>query len=262
MRSATLALVLAVVLVTAGCSAFGSSRPPSDQRALDAVNRSQESVAAVESYRFTLDGHVTATADDERVSFDVTGEGAVNVSRQRLNATIRARDGSARMHDATRSVYVTGYTAYTECRVGWGRENLTRSTRWVEHTPLGRELALLNQTHVYWRGTETVNGTEAAVVVAHPTKEELQSVADARGTGTTDFEDANVQNVTETVWFDTETWRPLKAHREVHVEGGVFSSSSATATVTLWFAGYDRPTSVSRPSFDPDETWRGGCPGE
>lgn len=265
MRSAFPALALAVLLVTAGCSSvLGPSRPSSDQRALDAVNRSQEAVADVESYRFTLDGHVAATDGDERVSFDVTGEGAVNVSRQRLNATARADDGSAPapMHDETRSAYVTGYTAYTECRVGWGRENLTRSTPWVDHTPLGQELALLNRTDVYWRGTETVNGTEAAVVVAYPTKEELRSVADAQGAGAADFEDANVQNVTETVWFDTETWRPLKVKREVRVEQGVFSSSSATATVTLRFIGYDRPTNVSRPSFDPDETWETDCPGE
>lgn len=262
-RSVPLALVLAVVLVTAGCSAvFGSSRPPSDGRALDAVNRSQESLAAVESYRFTLDGHVTATDGEERASFDVAGEGVVNVSRQRLNATARASDGSTFVHDDTRSAYVTGYTAYTECRVGWGRENLTRSTPWVGHTPLGRELALLNRTDVYWRGTDTVNGTEAAVVVAYPTEEELQSVADARGTGAANFEDANVQNVTETVWFDTETWRPLKVQREVRIEGGVFSSSRATATVTLRFTGYDRPTDVTRPAFDPDETWKAGCPGE
>jgi len=263
MRSATLALVLAVVLVTAGCSGLlGPSRPPSDQRALDAVNRSQEAVADVESYRFALDGHVTATDGDERGALDVTGEGVANVSRQRLNATISADDGSAPapMHDATRSAYVTGYTAYTECRVGWGRENLTRSTPWVDHTPLGRELALLNRTDVYWRGTETVNGTEAAVVVAYPTKGELQSLADAQGT--TDFEDANVKNVTETVWFDTGSWRPLKVRREVRVGGGVFSSSTATATVTLRFANYDRPTTVTRPSFDPNETWHAGCPGE
>jgi hypothetical protein len=63
------------------------------------------------------------------------------------------------------AVCLTGYTAYRECaRVGRERENLPRSARWLGYTPIGEQLAPLDRTDVYWRGTGTVDGTEAAVL--------------------------------------------------------------------------------------------------
>ena len=136
MRPALPVLLLAMLLVTAGClgGVFGPSRPPSDERALD--------------------GRAEATGDDDSPSVDLSGSGAANVTRRRLNATTRAR-GTAR------SSYVDGHTAYTECaRIGWARENLTRSAPWVDYTPLGQQLEVLDRSNVYWRGTRTVDGTE------------------------------------------------------------------------------------------------------
>lgn len=253
MRPALPVLLFALLLITTGClGVFGPSRPPSDQRALDTVSRSQAAMANVTSYRFTLDGHMEATNDDESLSFDVAGSGAVNVSRQRLNATIRARESS-------RSTYITDDTVYTECsRMGWGRENLTRSIRWLNYTPVGEQLALLDRTNVYWRGTETVDGTPAAVVTAAPTKRELESVTDAKGTGETGIGTVKVQNVTVTVWMSTETDRVLKAQREIRINRG---GTTATATMTFRFTDYNEPIVVTRPTFDEDAVWTIGCPG-
>lgn len=253
MRPALPAFLFAAMLITTGClGVFGSSRPPSDQRALDAVSRSQTAMDDVTSYRFSLEGHMEATTNDDSLSFDVTGGGDVNVSRHRLNATVRARE-------ASRSTYVTGYTAYTECsRMGWERENLTRSTRWFNYTPAGEQLALLDRTNVYWRGTETVNGTKASVVTAHPTKRELESVADAKGTGETGIGNVNLRNVTVTVWISTETSRLMKAQREIRLSRG---GATATATMTFRFTDYDEPITVVRPPFDEDAVWHTGCPG-
>ena len=253
MRFALPALLLAALLVTAGCAqVLGPSRPPSDQRALDAVNRTQAASTDVDAYQFSMDGHVEASKGDERVSVDVTGDGAVDVDDRRMGVTTHARD-------ATRSSYVAGHTAYTECgRMGWGRENLSASARWFNYTPVGNQLALLDRTDVYWRGTETIDGTEAGVVVAYPTKQELLSVAESHGSDLTDLQGANVKNVTVTVWISQETGRLLKARRDITLKR---NGATATATVTFRFSGYDEPVNVTRPSFDEDHVWEVGCPG-
>jgi len=257
MRSALPALLLAALLVTAGCAeVLGPSRPPSDQRAVDAVDRSLAATADVESYRFTFDGGAEASKDHEQVQLDVGGEGVVDVAGQRLNVTTRADDD-------TRRVYMTDEAAYRECATpwsGWGRENLSGSTEWLNYTPAGEQLALLDRTDVYWRGTETVDGTEAAVVVAYPTKDELRSVAEAQGTDVTDLANVNLQNATVTVWIAEETGLLLKARRDLEMKR---RGATATVTVTFRFSGYDAPVNVTRPPFDEDDVWETeGCPGE
>lgn len=254
MRPVLPALLLASLLVMTGClgGVFGPSRPPSDERALDAVDRGLTAAGDVASYRFSVDGRVEATGDGDTRTIDLSGGGVANVTRRRLNATTRARG-------AARSSYVDGYTAYTECtRIGWARENLTRSTPWIDHSPLGQQLALLNRSNVYWRGTRTLDGTEAAVVTAWPTQQELRSVADARGTGGPDLDGGNVENVTVTAWIGVETGRLLRTRNEIRVARG---GATATATLTLRFTGYDEPVDVERPSFDGDALWETGCPG-
>jgi hypothetical protein len=254
MRPALPALLLAAMLVTVGClgvDPFGPSRPPSDERALDAVDRSR-AAADVDSYRFAVDGRVEATGNGESLSVDLDGSGVVNASRRRMSATSRARG-------TTRSTYVTGDTAYTECpRMGWERENLTRSTPWLDYTPLGRQLALLDRSRVYWHGTGSVDGTDAAVVTARPTERELRAVADARGTGGPDLDDGNVRNVTVTAWIDVGTDRLLRTRTDVRVAR---RGATATATLTTRFTDYGEPVDVERPPFDRDALWGTGCPG-
>lgn len=258
-QSARVVAVVLVVLLASGClGVFGSSRPPSDQRALDAVDRARDALADVSSYRTGLDGRVTATSGDDDYSADVTGDVSVNVSTRRLNATSRVRGQST--GESIRRTFVTGDTVYTECsRMGWERRNFSGSTPWVSYTPAGQQLALLNRSNVYWRGTERVAGTETAVVVAHPTTREFESVPDVRETTTAEFGGATVDNATVTVWLDTTTWRPVKAQRHLTVRGG---GNRATATVTLRFVDYDEPTRVARPHFDEDAVWTLGCPGD
>lgn len=251
MRSALPALLLAAVLVTAGCaSVLGPSRPPSDPRATEAVDRAAAATDDLDSYRFTLDGDVRASEGDESVRVDVAGDGVVDVVDRRMRVTTES-DGE------TRETYVMETTAYTECpRLGWSRENISSSTRWLNHTPVGQQLALLQRTDVYWRGTDTVGGTEAVVVEAYPTAEELRSVAAAHGGDVADLEDARVQNVTVTVWFDRETDRPLRAERYVRVKRG---GATAEATVTFGFHGYGEPVNVTRPDLDDEVVRDLGC---
>lgn len=262
MRQSLPVLLLVVALVTSGCAGvLGPSRAPSDQRAVDAVDRSRAAMQDVTSYRTEVDGHVEATGDGEQVTVDMTGDVVVDVSARQMNATGEVEDashGGGPAFDSTQSTYVDGYTASVECpRVGWARQNLSADNPWTTYTPAGQQLALLNRTNVYWRGTETVDGVETAVVVAYPTEEELESVPGIEGRGAADFEDANLENATVTVWLDTRTDRPVKAQREIRASRG---GSTATAVSTFRFTDYDEPATVTEPEFG-GSRWDTSCPG-
>jgi len=216
-------------------------------------------MADVGSYRTTVDGEVVATAEDERVSFRIRGEVLVNVTSQRLNATARVEGlPGANPGGDPSETYLDGYTAYMECaRVGWERRNLSRSEPWLDYTPLGQHLALLNRTEVYWRGTDTVDGRNASVVVAYPTKEDLEAV-DLRSVGMAErLESATVENLTVTVWLDVGTDRPIRIRRDVV---GSQDGATARANGTYRFTDFDAPTHLGAPEID-GTTWATGCPG-
>jgi len=244
MRPPLAAPVVVVLLVASGCLGFGGpDRPPSDDRAEATVADARAAVTDVTAYRTRIDGQVVAQDGDDRLSASFDGNIRVNASQRRLNATVRASDGGqgAGLSSGTRRAYVDNYTAYSECRVGWERRNLSEGRPWIDYTPAGQQLLLLNNTDVYWRGTETVDGTEAALVVAYPTEEELQVTSEVTGTEQTDFEDASLENATVRLWVDTSTDRPVRAQREIELSDG---GATATATVTFRFRGYDEPTTA------------------
>jgi outer membrane lipoprotein-sorting protein len=113
-------LVLAVCFVTllAGCGTFfGDSPPPSDERAVTAIEEANRSVTAVETYRFEMEMHVTASDGDQSQTVRADGDGAVNVSTKRMQATTQTQD-------QTGSSYADGYKAYQECQDPWGRNTL------------------------------------------------------------------------------------------------------------------------------------------
>jgi len=93
--------------------------------------------------------------------------------------------------------------------------------------------------------------------VASPTADEIQSAPRVRSVGS-GVTDANVQNVTVTVWLDTETDLPVKARREIEVAKG---DTTATVTVSYRFTDYDEPTAVTGPNLAEKNSWTSGCPG-
>lgn len=246
MRAALRALLVAVLLATAGCAGvFGPDRPPSDERALDQLNRSGAAVTDVDSYRYRVDGRVEASKGDEEASATIEGSGVVDVADRRMMVTLRS-EGETQFGGDERRAYLLGRTRYTECPLaGWGRENLSAEDPWLSLTPVGRQLALLNETDVYWRGTRELDGQAANVVVAYPTKEELIA-ADTRSTDTTDLEGANVQNVTVRVWFDAATHRPLESRIEIDLRK---DGATATVDLTTRFEEYGAPVNVTPPAF-------------
>jgi len=254
------AILVVFLVVTAGCQGLGGpSEAPSDQRAVDAVNQAQATARNITSYRATIDGTVRISDTRRTESVEITGDGIVNVHRQRANMTVNTRGDTRVGFRHTRRVYVDGYTLDTECsRMGWARYNLTESNRWLNYTSLGQQLTLLDLTSVYWNGTERVDGVETAVVTAHPTEQQLQrswslptgNVGTAGG--------ATFQSATVRVWINTETHRIRKVQREIRVRA---NEKTAVVTTTFHFTEYDDPTNITRPAFE-QFRWNSACPGD
>ena len=252
MRTAALTVLLALLCLTAGCT---NQQPPSDQRALDTLNQTSAATQSVTSYHLASDAQVTAGNGDQQRTVSLSVVGETNFTAQQLNVTSRTEDGES-------TTYIDGYDGYRECGVTgplsrWERLDLTTAEQWRNYTVLGRQLAILERTNVYWRGTETVDGTETAVIVAYPTEETLQAVSTPASPSTTDAAEMNLQNATVTLWVDTDTHRPVQVEHELVVEQ---SGATATATMTTRFSRYDEPTRVTKPDIDPDSVWETGCP--
>lgn len=262
MRPPLAASIVTLLLLTSGClGGSGPDRAPSDDRALNALEESRAAVADLTSYRTSLEARVVASAEDEQITLHLSGDVLVNASLRRMNATAEVDTQSAQVRDAeSQMAFIDEFTAYNECgRMGWERQNLSRSEAWLTYTPIGQQLATLNRTNVYWRGSETVDGQNASVIVGYPTEEDLQAVPNVRGTGVTEsIDSAAIENVTVTVWIDAETDRPIKATRDVKVRK---DGNTATANGTFQFDGFDEPTPVTLPEIDEDVVWKSGCPG-
>lgn len=247
-RAAVPATALLVVL--AGCSVLPSSQPPSDERALDALNRTTAAVEEVSTYRFSIDGHVR-TSDGDR-TLTATSEGAVDRQHRRLVLTA-TEDGS------TRSTYVDGRTVYTECSEpwdGWTVENTSLPSEWFTTTPLGRQVELLEETTVYWGGNRTLDGNRTVVLVAHPSRRTLVSLPD--GVGPIDeFPGLDVGNATFELWVDARTDRPVKSVFRIAISSG---DASGTAEFTTRYRAYGEPATVSIPPSTRTDQYELGCP--
>lgn len=139
--------IVLLFILLAGCSG-GETAPPSDDRALALLNETQTTLEDVDSYRYRLDGQIERDDGPDRRRVSITGQGAVNLTANRMNAT-------ARIADESRTTYVIGQTAYVECAspaFGWETTNRSDRTDWQTNTPLGRTTTLLETTNVYYRG--------------------------------------------------------------------------------------------------------------
>ena len=246
-------LAFAVLLVLAGCNG-GVSQPPSDDRALDALNRTEAALDPIPTYRFSSETRVTASKGDRSRSVSVTTDGVVDARNRLLhaNSTVEGR---------TRDVYVDGYKSYTECASpwsGWGVKNLSESTSWAAFAPAGRQVELLDRTNVYWRGNETVDGNRTHLVVAYPSKETLVDLQRRGRAAAPDLQSANLKNATVKLWTDAETGLPVKSLLEIELKK---NGATATARVTTTFSGYGDPVNVTVPESTRTDQHEMGCPG-
>lgn len=246
-------LVVVALVVLAGCSALGQD-PTREDRAVEALERSQDRLDEVDSYRFDGEMRVVAEGDGrtERIRVDVGGAVDAEAERMRTNATV---DGE------TTESYLVGGTTYQQCPDPWGgwavEEAEDDADDWAELTPAAGQLSLLESGSLYWNGTETVDGREAALLVGHTPASALDE--DQGGFGSAlDVGGPNVEDVTVELWVDEETGLPIESRIALEVAG---SGGSADASATMRYSGYDEPVSIEVPSEADENQYELGCPG-
>jgi len=245
-------IAVAVLLALAGCN--GASQPTSDDRALDALNRTDEALDSVPTYRFRTDMRVSASKGDRSRTSSATSDGVVDVQNRRMRV-------ATEVEDETRDAYVDGYKSYTECTSpwdGWGVENRSESASWATFAPAGRQVELLDRSNVYWRGTETVAGNRTHLVVAYPSKRTLGDLQRRGRAGTPDLQGANLENATVKLWIDAETGLPARSVLEIELEK---NGATATARAVTTFSGYGDPVNVTVPASTRTNQYELGCPG-
>ncbi|EMA02078.1 hypothetical protein C437_16711 [Haloarcula vallismortis ATCC 29715] len=233
---------------------MSDSPPPSDERAVAAVEEANRSIAPVEAYRFKMDMQVTASDGDQSRTLSVDGSGAVNVSAKRMQATTR-------MQDQTVKSYVDGYRAYQGCQDPWGGyavENVSRSEPWATATPLHRQVLLFERSNVYWRGNKTLEGNRTILVTASPSADTIESLIDRRQAGDMDLNRGSLENATARLWLDPDTNRPVQSELTIEISQ---RGATATATITVQYSEYGEPTAISIPPDVDDDPYKLGCPG-
>ncbi|KAA9400020.1 hypothetical protein Har1130_06800 [Haloarcula sp. CBA1130] len=233
---------------------MSDSPPPSDERAVAAIEEANSSIAAVDTYRFEMDMHVTASDGDQSRTVRVDGAGAVNVSAKRMQATTR-------MQDQTVKSYVDGYRAYQGCQDPWGGyavENVSRSEPWATATPLHRQVLLFERSNVYWRGNETLDGNRTVLVTASPSADTIESLMNRRQAGDVALDRGSLENATARLWLDPDTNRPVQSELNIEISQ---RGATATATITVQYSEYGEPTTISIPAAVYDDPYELGCPG-
>ena len=245
------AALLALLVVISGCSALTESAPPSDDRAVEVRNNAAESLDHVSTYRFEMDGHASASQDDESISFSFDGNGSVNRTRQVMSAVTRSED-------ETRETYVFDDKSSMQCSEpwsGWDVSNVSSDEDWFTLTPLGRQQAILERSNVYWAGNDTVNGNRTVVIEAYPSVETVDSIDSQTGADVTSGQ--GVENISIRVWVDPKTWRPVQSRMQVVAERG---GATATVTLTTEFHAYNAPVDVTVPPEAKTDDYKLGCP--
>lgn len=251
MRPPRAALSISIVLLLAGCMGFGGP-PPSDAGAEAVVADAAANAEQIETYRFRSDISVVASKGDEtrRISIDVRG--AVDRRERRLRANTSFRG-------ETRQSYVVGNKAYTECSGpwGWGVENVSdaQDGNWSNVDPLGRQLALMQSSPVYWAGNQTIDGTAVHVVESRPSEDTLRKFSDRRQTSVfgPGIEDARL-----TAYVAKDSGRVFKTVFTFTVtdDGG-----TADAEMTTYFEDVGADVNVTVPDEAREHPRQFGCPG-
>lgn len=252
MARPALLVAVALLALTAGCLSTLADPPGREDRAEATLDDAQAALDSVETYRYDGTARMVATdgAREERVEFKL--EGAVDVSAQRG----RSRAVSDREN---RSAYVVGERVYEECSVvavSWGVENRTIEGDWVETTPAGRHLELLESGSLRVAGGGSVDGRDATVLAGRPSTGALEryvEVTPRRLVGGPTLQRPRVR-----VWVDNRTARPLKSVLTFEVTDG---ERTASADVRTRYRAYDEPVSIELPEEALEEPWSGGCPG-
>ncbi|WP_435177407.1 DUF7537 family lipoprotein [Halorussus sp. AFM4] len=269
-QRALVALLLAVLVVLAGCSGGGTD-PATDTAAPDATATTDGSdgPSTVESANATAVKRdaLSAMADVETYRIDariVTVVSSNNVERRTVTNSTGAVDRAERELRIDRTARVAGRSSSVSTYVvdrtlyqrspqftrafssKWIQRNISAnfSQRWSALDTLTRQRELLNISDVELVGRETVDGTETYVLRATPDPEryaELSADVTNRRVG-------EVRNVSVTYWLATDTYRPVKSNTTIDSTVSVRGREmDLHQELTLRLSGYGDDVSIRLP---------------
>ncbi|SEW30242.1 LolA-like protein [Halobacterium jilantaiense] len=236
-RRALVAVCVALLVATAGCSALGGgdgAQPTeSEQSVHERVAAATQDVAT-----YGVEFRMNITANGE--TLQLTQEGVYNRTseRARLNMSVYGTPATS---------YFDGETAYVTSGGQWQVQNLSGSGLWAENGTLARQRTLLDVGSVSVVGNETVDGVETTVYAVDADPEAYQSLL-GQQVGTT--ESVGIQNATYRLYVADETDRPRKAELSMTV---ATRGQSSQANVTILFSEYGEPVRVTIPEDAPTD---------
>lgn len=203
-----LAVLLASLLVLAGCT---GSAPETDPEAAAAVDRAGAAIGNVTAYSYTIDGSAVVERGDRSERVSISGEGRVNVSARRLVKQVTGSNGDEE------TIYLDGRQRYRPCpfadavnvREAWYPTNVSSSRSWRSLTLLGDgdELTDVPARSV---GNETVDGVPTHVVVLQPRPSTVEELRREYAPAGRDPPDGDVTEFTLRLWVANGTGLPQR----------------------------------------------------
>lgn len=279
MTRTKLALLVVFAVVLAGCSGAGtettttattteatetpeatttapeSTTMSSDDEAMDVTGAEVKqaalsAMAAVETYRIRSATSRTLSGNgvDRQISVETTGVFDRSARDLRFDRTTGGPDGaiSETIYLVDRALYRHSPSYVEQFGSEWITADLSDgfATRWRSVDTMTRQRATLANATVEVVGTETIDGTEAYVLVAD-VDEDAQNRYLA---GLTGSDRSTIERVNVTYWISTETMLPVQSVSVVEsTTAGQGQQVAVTEYALVGFSGYGEPVDVSLP---------------
>lgn len=249
-RAAGASIALLLLVLSAGCLGFGD-QPQRTDRAEATLADAKATLDDIETYHYETEMDVSATAEGDTRQLNIRIEGDVDVAE---------RLAISRVHtdEKNKTSYVTNRTLYRACSGpwGWGNESIEVEGAWIQATPLGRQLQLLESGDLRLETDDSLAKADAVMIVGHPPPEALEEF----GVSATQpvFGGPSVKNITVRVVINNTTNRPIRSTVSFEISGG---GGVGEGTVDIRFGPYNEPLSIAIPEEVKEDASEMGCPG-
>lgn len=230
-RRLLLAVVLAVMISVAGCSALdtGGTSTATEPEGTDGTvsgdtsERASEAIGSVQNYH--VEGSETRTViGPQRQTIEIDQRIDVNREDQRLhvaaNQTALGQTVAVDTYLVNETVYERSPAYVQRFSTEWievdTEGNVTRAFRAAD--PLVRQARVLETASFEANGTETIDGQEVSRIEAEVDPERLEDLlAEVIGGPGSGFNEStySLTNATYTFWIATDTNRPLRVSGEL-----------------------------------------------
>jgi hypothetical protein len=250
-RLAIVALVLAVVVLSAGCiSGLGGDSGGDDVEnsfgtiasAEELQTAATETMEGVETYSFVMEMSLDSSMGD--LEMEMEGVADIGAEKMRADAEIEGSGQSLGMIQ-----YVIEDTQYVEAEGSWFKQGVPNSgTPWQQHQ-LANQQALLENASIEVVDNRSFEGHPVRVVEMDVSGEfakkqmlEYQEITENEAARA--IESVSVQNFEATMYIDAETQhiRHVEAEMQYTVDG-----NEADMSMTMTTDNFDEPVDIELP---------------